>query len=148
MISPTLYTPIDESASTPPFAPPEHPAPDPWGWHRRALLVLRSRLSRERDEHRSAACEPIGSERADRVDFASEETELVITRAELDAEETLLGEIEAALQRLRAGTYGVCEETGRPIPAERLRALPWTRFCREAAERREQQASSKREVRS
>jgi DnaK suppressor protein len=36
-------------------------------------------------------------------------------------------EIEAALARLQAGTYGRCEVTGRLIPAAQLRAMPWRR---------------------
>jgi len=34
-------------------------------------------------------------------------------------------EIDAALQRLDAGTYGICRHSGLPIPKERLKAIPW-----------------------
>jgi RNA polymerase-binding protein DksA len=44
------------------------------------------------------------------------------------ARETL-AEIDAALQRIEAGTYGICEVCGKSIGAERLSALPWTRLC-------------------
>jgi DnaK suppressor protein len=40
----------------------------------------------------------------------------------------LRGELEAierAEQRLGEGTYGVSVESGEPIPAERLEAIPW-----------------------
>jgi RNA polymerase-binding transcription factor DksA len=40
-----------------------------------------------------------------------------------------LVEIEAALERLRAGVYGVCERCGRPVPDERLEARPVARTC-------------------
>jgi DnaK suppressor protein len=40
-----------------------------------------------------------------------------------------LGEIEAALQRIEDGSYGVCEVCGKPIGAERLSAIPWARLC-------------------
>jgi RNA polymerase-binding transcription factor DksA len=40
-----------------------------------------------------------------------------------------LGEIEAALQRIKDGSYGICQFCGKPIAAERLRALPWARLC-------------------
>lgn len=36
-------------------------------------------------------------------------------------------DIDRALQKIEAGSYGVCEETGEPIPYERLRLIPWTR---------------------
>ena len=44
------------------------------------------------------------------------------------ARDTLV-EIDAALQRIEDGTYGICEVCGKPIGAERLNALPWTRLC-------------------
>jgi DnaK suppressor protein len=37
--------------------------------------------------------------------------------------------VEAALSRLDAGTYGVCQRCGRPIATERLAALPWAAHC-------------------
>ena len=40
-----------------------------------------------------------------------------------------LVEIDAALARLAAGTYGLCERCGRTIPDERLQARPVARTC-------------------
>ncbi|HZD03026.1 MAG TPA: TraR/DksA C4-type zinc finger protein [Actinomycetes bacterium] len=40
-----------------------------------------------------------------------------------------LREVQDALQRMEAGTYGVCQRCGNPIPEERLEALPATRLC-------------------
>ena len=34
-------------------------------------------------------------------------------------------EIDRALERLKAGTYGMCLVSGKSIPKERLRAIPW-----------------------
>lgn len=42
-------------------------------------------------------------------------------------EEHLVEEIDAALQRMDAGTYGICEVDKTPIDIERLRAMPWAR---------------------
>lgn len=47
----------------------------------------------------------------------------------LQTEAELLGEIDAALDRIADGTYGDCEVCGRPIPIERLEAKPWARQC-------------------
>ena len=38
----------------------------------------------------------------------------------------IIGEIDAALSRLRDGSYGISEVSGLPIPTERLKAIPWT----------------------
>jgi DnaK suppressor protein len=43
--------------------------------------------------------------------------------------EHLLVEIEAALQRIEEGTYGLCSECGRPIGEERLEAVPYATLC-------------------
>jgi RNA polymerase-binding protein DksA len=41
----------------------------------------------------------------------------------------VVDEIDAALARLRKGTYGVCSYAGRKIPLERLEAIPWADVC-------------------
>ena len=38
-------------------------------------------------------------------------------------------ELQDALDRMAAGTYGTCESCQAPIPFERLEAIPETRFC-------------------
>lgn len=45
----------------------------------------------------------------------------------------LLKEIDDALGRIAANTYGICELLGKPIKIERLRNTPWARFSIEAA---------------
>jgi len=47
-------------------------------------------------------------------------------------EQDALAEIEAAIKRIRDGTYGICEATQKPIPKERLLAVPFTRYSAEA----------------
>jgi DnaK suppressor protein len=37
--------------------------------------------------------------------------------------------VEEALDRLEAGDFGTCLNCEEPIPAKRLRALPWARYC-------------------
>ncbi|SFY21455.1 transcriptional regulator, TraR/DksA family [Bacillus altitudinis] len=44
----------------------------------------------------------------------------------------LEGEIDAALKRMEDGTYGICEKTGKDIPYERLKAVPYTRYSIDA----------------
>ncbi|OYN94669.1 TraR/DksA family transcriptional regulator [Propionibacteriaceae bacterium ES.041] len=46
-----------------------------------------------------------------------------------------LQRIDAALERLDEGTYGVCANCGRPIGDERLEALPTTTLCVDCARR-------------
>ena len=44
-----------------------------------------------------------------------------------------LARVEAALQRLRDGTYGTCASCGDPIAPERLEAIPWAPRCIDCA---------------
>lgn len=64
------------------------------------------------------------------------------------SDQEVLFEIEEALRRMDDGTYGICEATGAEIPEERLEAVPWTRFARDAEEslERDQQSRKPRHV--
>jgi RNA polymerase-binding transcription factor DksA len=46
-----------------------------------------------------------------------------------------LAEVDAALDRVEAGTYGVCERCGSPVGDARLEALPAARSCIDCAAR-------------
>jgi RNA polymerase-binding transcription factor DksA len=61
------------------------------------------------------------------ADTASDTFEREKDLAILEQLEGELAEIEAALQRLDEGTYGVDEQTGEPIDPERLEAIPTAR---------------------
>ena len=57
----------------------------------------------------------------------------------LSQEQDALYEIEEALKRIEAGTYGVCEMSGQPIPVNRLEAIPFARFTVDCQSRFEQE---------
>jgi RNA polymerase-binding transcription factor len=47
-------------------------------------------------------------------------------------------DVERAMSKMDAGTYGICERCGQPISRERLEALPWAVLgidCKQAAGR-------------
>jgi DnaK suppressor protein len=53
--------------------------------------------------------------------------------------EQVLAQIDAALERIDAGSFGTCASCGKPIAEERLEARPWASLCIECqreAERR------------
>ena len=54
------------------------------------------------------------------------------------SERDLLRDIEAAMERLDAGSHGFCEPCETPIPQARLNAVPWARYCIDCQERAEQ----------
>lgn len=49
----------------------------------------------------------------------------------------IIQSLQAALIRIENGTYGICRETGKLIPKERLRAVPHATLSFEAKESRE-----------
>lgn len=115
---------------------PSSSIPEKWAWHLRILTDLRSRLLGERDWQRAQASAPIDFT-LNSADGATDESDRDLALAMLENKDDLLKEIEAAIQRIQRGTYGICEETGSVIPAERLLAVPWTRYCREVEEQLE-----------
>lgn len=62
-----------------------------------------------------------------------EGTTVAVSRAQvssLAAETRLnLAAVDAALERVRSGTYGICRQCGEPIAPARLEALPATTAC-------------------
>jgi len=49
----------------------------------------------------------------------------------------VLNEIDAALARIDAGTFGTCSSCGEAIGTERLEALPWATLCIEDKRKQE-----------
>jgi DnaK suppressor protein len=50
-----------------------------------------------------------------------------------------LEEVDDALRRLDAGTYGACVDCGQAIPPERLEALPWAARCIDCKTRKDRE---------
>lgn len=63
------------------------------------------------------------------ADMGTDNNEVENTLGLMDSERKLLAEIDDALGRISNGTYGICEGSGEPIPKERLKAIPWARYC-------------------
>ena len=67
------------------------------------------------------------------ADLGSDAYEQEFTLGLIENEQAVVREIDEALQRIEAGTYGICEETGVPIGRGRLDAKPWAKYCIEYA---------------
>ncbi|PLK46362.1 MULTISPECIES: TraR/DksA family transcriptional regulator [Emticicia] len=76
------------------------------------------------------------------TDYTSSSTKLLEDGADVSEKEQLsqsagrlqkfAQQLEAALIRIKNGTYGICKDTGKLIPKERLRAVPHTQQTIEA----------------
>jgi RNA polymerase-binding transcription factor DksA len=77
--------------------------------------------SSKRDELSSADQHP--------AEQATETLERELDLGVLQSVESELVDVQAALQRLEKGTYGICEICGKPIAEGRLEAMPAARYC-------------------
>jgi DnaK suppressor protein len=103
----------------------------------------RELLKRERERIESSLADQERVRRSE-LDDIDTETNLVDDGGLIEQEEVddalrvqLRGELEAlerAEQRLEDGSYGFSVETGDPIPAERLEAVPWAERTAEEQE--------------
>jgi RNA polymerase-binding protein DksA len=103
---------------------------------RETLLEERQRVEAAiqnlHDEHPGTLVEDSGEETAYDNHLADTATETYDRELDYTLEENsehVLGEIDAALKRIEEGTYGTCTNCDRPIPVERLEALPWATLC-------------------
>ncbi len=100
------------------------------------LLAERETYLRQADTLRDAAEELAREMEPGDVQFDEESGEGGTMNVERERDLTLsaqaraaVDEIDRALARLEAGTYGVCEQCRSPIPKARLRALPYAALC-------------------
>jgi len=79
------------------------------------------------------------SSSADIVDQASSYTDKNVEMRTVNRQMKLISKINAALQRIKDGTYGFCEETGEPIGIKRLIARPIATLSIAAQEKHEKE---------
>jgi RNA polymerase-binding transcription factor DksA len=63
------------------------------------------------------------------ADHASDMLDREVDESLEDNAEDIGREIDAALERIDAGTYGICVSCGQQIPEERLDAVPYAVLC-------------------
>ncbi|HET7483050.1 MAG TPA: TraR/DksA C4-type zinc finger protein [Actinomycetota bacterium] len=81
------------------------------------------------DQNEQASVDELSSIDQHQADLATDTFEREKEMAILRTMQDQMSEIEAALDRIDAGTYGKCEECGSDIGDERLDAIPTARFC-------------------
>lgn len=97
------------------------------------LNSIRDQLSAKLHEHRSGVL--VDREPDDEGAEARQSLERHVNVALLERENETIEEIELALKRLRKGEYGICEICDVAIADARLKAIPWTRFCIQCADK-------------
>lgn len=114
-----------------------------------ALGKLRDVLVRRRDALRKAMAGDLSLLRelrdqgpGDVLDAAVDTAQDELNSQLLEVESRELVQIEDALERLKAGTFGLCEECEKPIPLNRLQALPYATECIECKRKSERRGVS------
>lgn len=109
---------------------------------RRALELQRASLLGEVSEvlaeHQDLETFP------DVSDQASAEVDQNFSMRIRDREQKLLKKIDEALDRMKAGIYGICERCTEDIPYKRLKARPVTTLCIECKTLQEQEEQARR----
>jgi RNA polymerase-binding transcription factor len=100
---------------------------------RRELLDLRERILRAAQDIVDGDTEDgeLSSAAGDQhlADHASEMLDREVDESLEENAEQLVHEIDVAVARIDAGTYGTCARCGQPIPEERLEAVPYATLC-------------------
>jgi RNA polymerase-binding protein DksA len=115
--------------------------------YRQTLLSLRARLRGDLDQMTDEALkrnQPDSSGNLSNVplhmaDVGTENFDQEFTLGLIENEQLTLDQIQDALRRIEAGSYGRCEECSAPIAKPRLQALPYTPYCIECARKLEEQ---------
>ncbi len=101
------------------------------------LLQLRARLRGDvmamanaaLNKTRSEANGDLSSMPIHMADIGSDNFEQENTLSLMENEEDTLELVEAALERVEEGQYGVCQECSGQVSKLRLKAIPYTPFC-------------------
>jgi DnaK suppressor protein len=114
--------------------------------YKERLLALRARLRGDvhqmadaaLNKSRSEASGDLSSMPIHMADLGTDNFEQEFTLSLMESEGDTLERIEAALERIEEGTYGLCEECGVRIPKTRLNAIPYATLCVKCASQLEQ----------
>lgn len=123
---------------------PARRLPVKWRDHYQRLIELRDHLMKSRDNLNREALEEQPAFSSHMADAGTDTYDRDFALGILSGEQDAMNEIEQALNRIRNGTYGICELTGEPIEPARLEAIPWTRFDLAAEKELEREGQVKR----
>lgn len=115
-----------------------------WQTHYESLVTLRAQLGQRKGALSEIAREEQRAFSLHMADAGTDEFDRDFALSMMSSDQNAAYEIDAALTRIRDGSYGICEISGQPIEAERLTAIPWTRFSAEAQREQELTGSAAR----
>ena len=124
--------------------PTSPPIPAKWKGHYARLDALRDQLLNKKGDLAEDARQEIPTFSMHMADAGTDTYDRDWALSMLSSEQNAVYEIEAAMERIRNGTYGTCEISGKRIEPERLEAIPWTRFSADAERELERTGAANR----
>lgn len=112
-----------------------------WAKYYEHLLELRERLLAQMSGLAKESAEEMTNYSLHMADSGTDNFDRDFALSLLSSDQDAIYEIEEALKRIEKDTYGICELTGKPIPRNRLDAIPWTRFTVEAQSQLEREGA-------
>lgn len=109
----------------------------PYEWHRNALVEKQREMIDTYVRDRAAGAELPEDGIQDLADKAASAYSRELNFSLSDGERQVLVRINEALDRMKEGEYGACSNCGQTIGEKRLKAIPWTPFCIDCAELKE-----------
>jgi len=109
--------------------------------YRLMLLDLKQKLIKDVLMNQEAGNESLDGEVLDSADLASDSYDKDVANSLSETERARLVAVEAALDRVKHGSYGMCESCGKPIPLARLKVLPFAKLCVQCQQDEEKVAS-------
>ena len=133
-----VHAPMASTASDKPAKNQAGLKPKDLEFFKELLLAKRRELvgdvhSMEQEALRSTSGSNLSNLPIHMADMGTDNYEQEFTLGLVEKDRQLLREINVALDKIRNGTYGLCEGTGQPINRVRLEAQPWARYSIEYA---------------
>lgn len=107
--------------------------------YRKALLEQKDKIVKKLSQFYNESKEVETDIAQDVVDKAESSYTKEFLLSLSDAEREQLRLLDAALRRLETAGFGLCQMCGQPISKKRLNALPWTPYCINCQQKKEEE---------
>ena len=96
---------------------------------KKILIKMREQLLKDINQNLKAERDEFNKDIGDFYDYADTERGRQLSHLLSGREREKLNAIEEALEKIEEGTYGICEECGKKINRERLKIMPFAKYC-------------------
>ncbi len=91
--------------------------------------AIRKKLEEERAQLLARSIPPVEAAKGDEADLAATQQAKEQSMWLANDQKQRLAQIDQALARIASGKYGICDNCGQPIAAERMAAVPHATLC-------------------